>query len=95
MSSPNPKQRHLTIRGRVFHFVWHHGRPGNPHRAELPYPAMWYLMVEGHRCPALPCDPELSPSDLDSALTAWAEDNALGPVEAPGHPGTATMSLGK
>ena len=81
MSTPKPQQRHLTIRGRVFHFVSYQGSPGNHQRAQLPYPAMWYLMVEGRRCPVLPCDSGLSPADLDAALSAWAEDNALGPVE--------------
>jgi hypothetical protein len=44
---------------------------------------MWYLMVEGRRCPVLPCDANISPTDLDAALSQWVEDNALGPVEAP------------
>lgn len=81
MSTPKPQQRHLTIRGRPFHFVSYQGSPGNPRRAQLPYPAMWYLMVEGRRCPVLRCDAALSLAELDAALSAWVEDNALGPVE--------------
>jgi hypothetical protein len=81
MAAFKSQQRHLTIRGRAFHFVSFDGRPANHRRAQLPYPAMWYLMVEGRRCPVLPCDPDLAPSELDAALSAWAEDNALGPVQ--------------
>jgi hypothetical protein len=82
MSSHKPQQRHITIRGRNFHFVSYQGSRGNPQRAQLPYPAMWYLMVEGRRCPVLPCDPSLSPTELDATLAGWVEDNALGPVES-------------
>jgi hypothetical protein len=81
MSRFKPQQRHLTIRGRLLHFVSYEGSPGNPRRAQLPYPAMWYLMVEGRRCPVVPCDPNHSLPQLDAALCAWAEDNALGPIE--------------
>lgn len=82
MSPPKPQQRHLTIRGRALHFVSYEGSRGNPQRAQLPYPAMWYLMVEGRRCPVFPCDTSLTPADLDAALVAWADDNAQGPVES-------------
>jgi hypothetical protein len=75
-----PQQRHLTIQGRLFHFVSYEGRPANHRRAQLAYPAMWYLMVEGRRCPVLPCDSSQSVPEVDAALRDWAEDNALGPV---------------
>lgn len=81
MSSPQPQQRRLTIRGRVFHFVAYQGSPGNPQRKQPSYPAMWYLMVEGRRCQVLPCDPQLTEQSLDALLSAWVEDNAMGPVE--------------
>jgi hypothetical protein len=76
-----PQQRHLTIRGRPFHFVSQEGRPANHRRAQLAYPAMWYLMVEGRQCPVLPYDSSQSLPEVDAALRDWAEDNALGPVE--------------
>ena len=81
MTAFKPQQRHLTIRGRAFHFASYEGRPANYRRAQLAYPAMWYLMVEGRRCPVLPCDSSQSLPQLDAALRDWAEDNALGPVE--------------
>lgn len=80
-----PQQRQLMIRDRPFLFVSHEGRPANHRRAQLAYPAMWYLMVDGRRCPVLPCDANQSMPELDAALRDWAEDNALGPV-CGGHP---------
>jgi len=41
---------------------------------------MWYLMVEGRRCPALPYDPAQTLSDVDRALERWAYANAVGPA---------------
>jgi hypothetical protein len=75
------EHRRLTIRSRHYHFVSHAGRPANFRRAQLGYPALWYLMVGGRRCPVFPCDPTLSSLELDVALRDWAEDNTLGPVE--------------
>lgn len=82
MAPPKPEQRRLTFQGRTFHFVSYQGSPGNAQRAQLPFPAMWYLMVEGRRCPVLPCDATLSATEVDAALLAWAEVNAMGPVDS-------------
>jgi len=88
-----PQHRHLTIRGRPFHFVSHDGRSANYRRAQLGYPPMWYLLVEGRRCPVLPCDADQSLPELDAALRDWAEDNALGPVEGtPSPPSCARVA---
>lgn len=81
MSKFTSEHRRLRIRSRLFHFVSHTGRLANFRLAHLAYPAMWYLMVEGRRCPVFPCDPSQSVPELDAALRDWAEDNALGPVE--------------
>lgn len=75
------KHRRITIRHRLFHFVSYAGRVANFRRAQLGYPPMWYLMVEGRRCPVFPVDVDQSAPELDAALRDWAEDNALGPVE--------------
>lgn len=88
MSSFKPDQRRLMIRGRVFHFVSYEGQPANPRRAQPSSPPMWFLMVEGRRCPVLPFDPTQSSTEVDAALLAWAKDNALGPVQ----PGPVTPS---
>jgi hypothetical protein len=80
MTAFKSQQRHLTIRGQTFHFVSRKGRMANHRRDQLGYPAMWYLIVDGRRCPVLPCDSSQSLLELDVALRDWAEDNALGPV---------------
>jgi len=80
VSAFKPEQRRLTIRGRIFHFVSYEGQPANARRSQLPSPPMWFLMVEGRRCPVLPFDPDQSSSQVDAALSAWAEENALGPA---------------
>jgi len=81
MTAFKSQRRYLTIRGRRLHFASHDGRAPDHHRGHLGYPAMWYLMVQGHRCPVFPCDSNQSALELDAALRDWAEDNALGPVE--------------
>ena len=92
MSAYKPQQRHITLHGRSFHFVSYEGRPANPRRAELPYPPMWYLMVEGRRCPVLPCDEGQSVEEIDDALCAWAKDNAIGPADLTPVPARAKAS---
>lgn len=82
MSAFKPQQHHLRIRGRLFHFVSYEGQPADHRRDQPATPDMWYLMVEGRRCPVRPCDSSQSLTQLEAALQAWAEDNALGPVEA-------------
>jgi hypothetical protein len=89
MPAFKPEQRHLVVRGRSFHFVSYEGRPANPRRGEEPEPAMWYLMVEGRRFPAFPCDPTQQAPQVDAALERWAVLNAMEPkrpVAAPAPP---------
>jgi hypothetical protein len=92
MSAFKPQQRHLTIHGRVFHFVSYEGQPANTPRKQVARPAMWYLMVEGRRCPAMPCDPTQTEPEIDRFLSRWAMDNALGPVERPAEGAALTAS---
>ncbi len=80
MASFKPQQRHLSIQGRSFHFVSYEGKAANSRGPEPAEPPMWYLMVEGHRCPAIPCDPAVTPEDLDAALATWVAGHALGPA---------------
>jgi hypothetical protein len=81
-----PQQRHLTVRGRAFHFVSYEAQPADTRRNLEASPAMWFLMVEGRRCPVLPCDTEQSLAEVDAALQHWVEDNAIGPVQEQAHP---------
>ena len=89
MSAFKSQQRFITIRGRDFHFVSYEGRPANVRRGEEAAPAMWYLMVEGHRCPALLWEQSQSLDEVDRDLAKWAADHAFGP---PGEPEPATRS---
>ncbi len=86
MSAFKSEQRHLIVRGRAFHFVSYEGRPANAHRGEDQQPPMWYLMVEGRRFAAFPCDAHQAGAELDAALARWAEDNAMGPTASAAAP---------
>ena len=76
-----PQQRHLTIRGRAFHFVSYEGNPPHLRRADVPGPSMWYIIVEGRRFPSLPYLPEQPMAEVDLALERWVEENGLAPTE--------------
>jgi hypothetical protein len=90
-----PQQHHLSIRGRDFHFVSYEGRPADLRRNLLAEPSMWYLMCAGRRWPALLCDRAQTLESVDAALRAWAEGNAVGPVElAPLQEPRAAPALG-
>jgi hypothetical protein len=89
MSSFKPNQRHLEIGGRAFHFVSYEGQPARELKNEAARPSMWYLMVEGRRCPAMLCDPAQPDTEVDRLLSRWATDNALAvaePVATPAPP---------
>ena len=84
MSTFKPQQRHLTIKGRAFHFVSYEARSANERRGEKAEPSMWYLMVEGHRRPTVPCHPDQPETEVDKALLRWVEDQDLtAPPPAP------------
>lgn len=83
MSAFKPQQRHLTIRGRDYHFVSYEGHPADARKQLTSAPSMWFLMVEGRRFPVFPCEPSQPLLEVDAALSVWVEDNALGPVAAP------------
>jgi hypothetical protein len=81
-----PRQQRLVIRKRQFHFVAYEATPGNAKREEEPTPAMWFLMVEGRRCPAIPFETSQPEDQVELALTRWVKANALGPVRAEPEP---------
>lgn len=82
MATFQPRQRRLKIRARQFHFVAYEATPGNAKRNEDPTPAMWYLMVEGRRCPVMPFEIAQPEEEVELALTEWVTDNALAPASA-------------
>jgi hypothetical protein len=79
MPAFKPQQRRLVVGGRSFHFVSYEATPANARRQEPAVPAMWFLMVEGRRLAALPCDPEQPLEEVDAALAHWITSNALAP----------------
>ena len=87
------RRRHLTIHRHPFHTASYKGRSANPRGAQLAYPAVWYLMVDGRRRPVLPCDSPRSLLELDAALRDYAEANTQSPsarkFSTPSAPGAA------
>ncbi len=73
-------QKYLTIRRRQFHFVAYEAVPGNPKRAVIPSPAMWFLMIEGRRLPVMPYEKDQPEPDVDRQLTQWVKET-LGPAQ--------------
>ncbi len=92
MAAFKSEQRRIVVRGRDFHFVSYEPRPANASRGEEQQPAMWYLMVNGRRFPAFPCDPKQASAALDQALAAWAERNAIGPAAESAPPARQAVS---
>lgn len=77
MTAFKPQQRHITIEDREFQFVAYEGHAADPKRGKEAAPAMWYLMVEGRRCPVFPYDASVPLEEVDVVLTEWAEENAM------------------
>jgi hypothetical protein len=75
MTSYKVEQRHLTLRGRVFHFVSYEGHPANPRREEPAVEPTWFLMGPGRRWPVMLQHPSQAPDDVDRCLVAWLEEN--------------------
>ena len=78
MSAFKPQQRYLTFAGRAFHFVAYEGRAENLAQNQPAQPPMWYLMLEGRRCPVTVFQGEQSEDQLDRMLTRWLQQNVLG-----------------
>lgn len=89
MSAFKPQQRHLTVGGRIFHFVSYEAMPANARRQEAAQPAMWCLMVEGRRMPALPWAAEDGPEEIDRRLAAWVAEHIVPAPPPPPPPRTA------
>lgn len=93
MGAFKPEQRHLELQGRRLHFVSYEGQPANTRKGEDAQPPMWYLMVNGRRFPAFPCDPKQESALVDQELLRWAEANAVGPAALHTEPGPQKPNL--
>lgn len=80
MTSYKIEQRHLTHRGRAFHFVSYEGRPAHERRGESELPPMWYLMNEGKRLPVMPHLVGQDAAEVEGAFLRWIEERIDGPV---------------
>lgn len=77
MSKEKTDQRHLTHRGRRFHFVSYEGIPANPGRLQLATGPAWFLMSAGKRWSVMPNEPGIGPDELDRQLTDWLDGNVF------------------
>lgn len=71
MSAFKPQQHRLTVDGRPFHFVSYEGQTENLARNQPSRPPMWYLMVEGRRCPVSPVVEAHTPEQVERMLLRW------------------------
>lgn len=81
MAAYKPRQHRISISDRVFHFVSYDAVAEDSRRDQPAEPAMWYLMVEGHRRPVFPCVPDRPEEEVEAALTAWILEHALTPED--------------
>jgi hypothetical protein len=77
MSSFKSPQRRLVVGGRTFHFVAYEGQPASVSRKQAAEPSMWWLMVEGRRCPVTAFDPGQSDESVEQSLRQWLKENVL------------------
>jgi len=67
------EQRHLTHRGREFHFVSYEGQVANVARHLGAVEPTWYLINSGKRWPVIAHQPGQEPEELDRQLAEWLE----------------------
>jgi hypothetical protein len=77
MSAFKPQQHRLTVDGRPFHFVSYEGQAENLSRNQPQQPPMWFLMVEGRRCPVAPVVEAQSPEQVERVLLRWLSTHIL------------------
>jgi len=71
------EQRHISHRGRKFHFVSYEGRPANTARNEPATEAAWYLVNAGHRWEVMPQQRDQELDELDRQLTEWLDQHVF------------------
>jgi len=71
------EQRHVTHRGRRFHFVSYEGLPANAAKLEPATGRAWFLMSGGKRWSVMPDEPGLAEEELDRLLTGWLDGHVF------------------
>ena len=77
MSKEKTEQRHLTHRGRAFHFVSYEEQPAKPAKLQMAVPPSWFLMCAGKRWMALPHRIGQDVVELDALLGTWLDDHVF------------------
>jgi len=72
------EQRHITHRGRKFHFVSYEGQPANQKRNQPASDHAWFLVNAGYRWEVMPQEPDAPPEETDRRLSAWIEREVFG-----------------
>jgi hypothetical protein len=71
------EQRHITHRGREFHFVSYDGLPANVKRDEPATEPAWFLVSSGYRREAMPHLLGQEVDEVDRLLTEWLEGSVF------------------
>jgi hypothetical protein len=77
MSAYKIQQRHLSHRGRSFHFVSYEGHPANPAKQIHAAPPTWFLITAGKRWEVMVEDPGQSSEQCDRRFMAWLDENVF------------------
>jgi len=75
LSKEKTEQRHLTHRGRAFHFVSYEEQPAKPAKLQLAVPPSWFLMSGGKRWMVIPHRVGQDIAELDTQLGSWLDAN--------------------
>jgi hypothetical protein len=67
------EHRHITHRGRDFHFVSYEGQRANPARNEPATEPRWFLVNAGYRWEVMPQREGQEVGEVDRLLTQWLE----------------------
>ena len=78
MSSFKTDQRHVTYRGRDFHFVSYDAEPSNERMGREATPASWFLINAGKRWLVMPHIPGQQEAALEMALHDWLDVHVFG-----------------
>lgn len=74
------EHRHITHRGRRFHFVTYDGQAAVAARNIPATDPAWFLVSAGYRWEAVPHRQGQDPVELDRLLTEWLETSAFADV---------------
>ncbi len=83
MSSFKTDQRHVTYRGRDFHFVSYDGEPANERLGRIATEPSWYLINAGKRWLVMPHVSGQPEASLELALQAWLDVHVFGEAQHP------------